>query len=397
MERRRPDLVQALKQIDDFYMELKWDFHSWLPLVSRILPSDICKIYKRGCQIRLDTTLVDFSEMKWERGDISFLFRGDWAPKDSLTVLDREYRCYQRVRYEESDSEIEDEVDLLVGCSYKNCSSTFVVVLFYFVFTLRVFSLFKMSNDIMAAQMSTKGINFARSQSGWIFREDRREVVAGQFDCELYSINGLQLESRKRREHLSRDDLQKNKAIMESLIKGGGHQLSSGKSPPSSSANQLTYADDNDDDDGDEDGVVDREGPPRRDSLLPPPATKCTWDEYIAAEPGKHPVLGRAVVYKESAKSFKATLAMSKDFPLTVETLLDVLEVVAPFKHFAKLREFIKMKLPPGFPVKIDIPILPTITATVTFQKFEFRKDFPVDMFDIPANFLEDTLRFPDL
>lgn len=130
--------------------------------------------------------------MRWERGDISFIFRGDNNPRESLTVLDNEFHCYQRVRYEETDNEIEDEVDIL------------------------------MSSDILAAQMSTKSINFARAQSGWIFREDKKEMVAGQYDCELYSINGLILESRKRREHLSRDDLQKNKAIMESL-KGGQH------------------------------------------------------------------------------------------------------------------------------------------------------------------------------
>lgn len=81
-----------------------------MPLVSRILPSDICKIHKSGSSIRLDTTLVDFSDMRWERGDISFIFRGDNAPKESLTVLDNEFRCYQRVRHEESDTEIEDEV-----------------------------------------------------------------------------------------------------------------------------------------------------------------------------------------------------------------------------------------------------------------------------------------------
>lgn len=163
-----------------------------VPLVSRILPSDVCKIHKSGCSIRLDTTLVDFSDMRWERGDISFIFRGDKSPKESLTVLDNEFQCYQRVRYEETETEIEDEVDIL------------------------------MSSDILAAQMSTKSINFVRAQSGWIFREDKREIVAGQYDCDLYSINGLILESRKRREHLSRDDLQKNKAIMESLTKGGG-------------------------------------------------------------------------------------------------------------------------------------------------------------------------------
>lgn len=112
--------------------------------MSRILPSDICKIHKSGCSIRLDTTLVDFSDMRWERGDISFIFRGDKSPKESLTVLDNEYQCYQRVRYEESEQEIEDEVDIL------------------------------MSSDILAAQMSTKSINFVRAQSGWIFREDKK-------------------------------------------------------------------------------------------------------------------------------------------------------------------------------------------------------------------------------
>lgn len=38
---------------------------------------------------------------------------------------------------------------------------------------------------------------------------------------------------------------------------------------------------------------------------------------------------------------------------LSVHRLLNVLEVIAPFKHFNKLREFVQMKLPPGFPVKL--------------------------------------------
>jgi len=33
--------------------------------------------------------------------------------------------------------------------------------------------------------------------------------------------------------------------------------------------------------------------------------------------------------------------------------LLNVLEVIAPFKQFTKLREFLQQRLPPGFPVKI--------------------------------------------
>ena len=73
-----------------------------MPLLHRILPSDTCKIYKRGASIRLDTTLVDFTDFKWERGDISFLFNGDQPPSQSLSVLDNKLRVYQTVRYEVS-------------------------------------------------------------------------------------------------------------------------------------------------------------------------------------------------------------------------------------------------------------------------------------------------------
>lgn len=73
--------------------------------------------------------------------------------------------------------------------------------------------------------------------------------------------------------------------------------------------------------------------------------------------------------------------------------LLNVLEVIAPFKHLAKLRDFVALKLPSGFPVKIDIPILPTVSAKITFQKFEFRDNIAAELFEIPLNYSEDSMR----
>lgn len=49
--------------------------------------------------------------------------------------------------------------------------------------------------------------------------------MVGSFEADFYVINGMLLESRKRREHLSEEDIQKNKAIMESLAKGSTHGL----------------------------------------------------------------------------------------------------------------------------------------------------------------------------
>lgn len=363
MESRRERLVQALRQMKDFYMEFKWDFQSWLPLVSRILPSDICRLYKCGASLRLDTTLVDFNDMRWDRGDISFLFRGEAPPNESLVLLDNEQQCYQRLRYEESD--MEDEVDVL------------------------------MSTDILATQMSTKTIQFARAQRGWLFRANRKELIGGQYQCEIYTIQGLVLKQRKRREHLSNEDLQKNRAIVETITKGGGGGGGGGGGAGTGTGTSNGL---------DTNAATTPTGSnltlpelPRRSSLQPPPVTSVTWSEYLDAPIGKCPQLGRTPVHKQSNKTLRATVAMSADFPLSVDMLLDVLEVIAPLKHINKLREFVTLKLPTGFPVKIEIPVLHTVTAKVTFQKFEFRDNIPAKLFEIPSHYWEDVRRFQDL
>ena len=83
------------------------------------------------------------------------------------------------------------------------------------------------------------------------------------------------------------------------------------------------------------------------------------------------------------------------------EIIFIILQVIAPqFKHFQKLRDFIEMKLPPGFPVKVDIPVLPTVSARVTFHDFEWRNEgnvLPDSSFNIPEGYVEDPSRFPDL
>lgn len=53
--------------------------------------------------------------------------------------------------------------------------------------------------------------------------------MVGPFNADFYQINGMVLESRKRREHLSEEDLQKNKAIMESLTKGSSQGFANGE------------------------------------------------------------------------------------------------------------------------------------------------------------------------
>ncbi|KAL8178483.1 UNVERIFIED_CONTAM: Ankyrin repeat domain-containing protein 13C [Gekko kuhli] len=43
-----------------------------------------------------------------------------------------------------------------------------------------------------------------------------------------------------------------------------------------------------------------------------------------------------------------------------------------------------------------DIPVFPTITATVTFQEFRY-DEFDESIFTVPDDYKEDPSRFPDL
>ena len=44
--------------------------------------------------------------------------------------------------------------------------------------------------------------------------------------------------------------------------------------------------------------------------MTPPERPPVTWEDYIQAQPGQTPCLGRQLMAKENAKAFKATVAM---------------------------------------------------------------------------------------
>lgn len=69
--------VRGLDRLPDFYMEIKWEFDSSvIPLVAKIAPHDVCKIWKKGSCIRLDMTLVGWKKLRSKRRNISLVFQG---------------------------------------------------------------------------------------------------------------------------------------------------------------------------------------------------------------------------------------------------------------------------------------------------------------------------------
>lgn len=357
-------LSENLEKTRNYRLVLKWEFQSWVPFLTRVLPSDVCVINKQGKYIRIDTKLLDFEMLSWKKGDSCLIYSDKFEKK--WIIMNNKTKKYQPFETQNIDKDIEDKVDEF------------------------------MSSDIMDFELKSSDIQLTRSTSGWIWKADKIEKI-GKYNAALYNFNNVFLVTRKRREHLTEEDLKRNKIAYKSAL----HVLKFGKKPnlldlDEASSQEYDNDDENNDSRSDNQEDVDTENEVQhRESLSPPPSTNVTWSQYSQAEPGNHPTLGREPKIKVVKTAFKAGVAMSEGFPITKNDFLDLLSIV-PLKLFKKLKEFIELRLPEGFPVRIDIPVFPFLTARITFEDFMFI-DGPVDesLFIIPDDYEEDQNLFP--
>uniref|UniRef100_A0A183BYB5 ANK_REP_REGION domain-containing protein n=1 Tax=Globodera pallida TaxID=36090 RepID=A0A183BYB5_GLOPA len=337
-----PLLSEHMSRLADFYMESKWELSSWIPLLSRILPSDTVKIFKKGPRLRLDFTLTDFkyhgTMPKWERGDMSLLLDMTAADGRKALLMDNQKRVYQVLKGKESGLKMSDELD------------------------------FQMSGDIISTHMSTRPIHFVQAKN--LLQFPKWDYV-GEYKAYFYHIKRLQLITRKRREHLSQEDLKWNKEM-----KQWKQMFANGSVPDAdqscSDEDDASMAGCSDDAEGT--GGSASDDSLYRPSLTPPPQPSISWSQYLrGSDELSH--LGRPIQAKVTSKDFNGTLAMSTDFPLSLNIVLDILAMLEPVNPtMAKLRELCNARLPDGFPVRIEMPIFATIQARSLVQSLKCLK-----------------------
>merc|ERR1712137_1331969 len=90
-----------------------------------------------------------------------------------------------------------------------------------------------------------------------------------------------------------------------------------------------------------------------------------------------------------STKTHKAKVWITKEFPVALNDLLPMFAILSPNgKHFEKLKDFLSVPLPEeGFPVKIEVPVFPTIYGTATFGVFDHDATIDESVFDIPPEY----------
>lgn len=318
----KPKIIRALADMIDFYVEIKWDFESWIPLVSRFLPSDVCKLYKKGTKIRIDCTLGDIAAAKggngddvsstkqgnngtasggggggassgsnatggfkasaaalsWQRGDLTFLFDIEQiGKKNSIIFMDNKRKIFMNIEKDINvEHDLEKEIDLYL------------------------------SREMIFLKLNTKNANFQPTKVGWFSKRDKIEAVNG-YTCQFYDVNNLFIVSKLRTEHLTDEDIKKNEEKQRQLKKSMNQQqqqqkgqlMSSNYEQISGESNENSYED-----------FTDLMKVDYKPSLPPPPDSHVSWEEYINSTGGNWPTLGRKTKLKESRKEFKAQIAV---------------------------------------------------------------------------------------
>ncbi|NXJ58588.1 AN13B protein, partial [Spizaetus tyrannus] len=130
-----------------------------VPLVSKICPSDTYKVWKSGQNLRVDTTLLGFDHMTWQRGNRSFVFRGQ---DTSAVVMEIDHD--RRVVYSETLALAGHDQEVLLAAVQPTEEQV----------------MGRLTAPVVTTQLDTKNIAFERNKSGILgWRSEKTEMVNG--------------------------------------------------------------------------------------------------------------------------------------------------------------------------------------------------------------------------
>ncbi|XP_076755838.1 ankyrin repeat domain-containing protein 13D isoform X2 [Xylocopa sonorina] len=339
-----PELLHKLKQAPDFYVEMKWEFTSWVPLASRICPSDTYKVYKQGSNVRIDTTLLGFDHTKWQRGNRSYVFKGQTASQVPVAIRCERSYVFSMVGHESDDGATMMEVDHKTRKVYVEHIKLVDIDDMQLMEPSEEGVLARLTNPIVTTYIDTDKISFERNKAGlWGWRSDKSEVVNGH-ECKVFSACNVELITKTRLEHLSEPDKARARAPRTPLQSFLG-MAEQQQENSNSAATSEEYS---------------NIGNP----------SNITAEEYFDPDVdlnGRD--IGRPKEVNTKIQKFKATLWLSEQYPLSLqEQIMPIVDLMAiSSSHFAKLKDFIQMQLPAGFPVKIEIPLFHILNARITF------------------------------
>ncbi|XP_055811360.1 uncharacterized protein LOC129881058 [Solanum dulcamara] len=430
--RRLPRIVASAGRIRDFYMEITFHFESSvIPFIGRIAPSDTYRIWKRGSNLRADMTLAGFDGFRIQRSDQTFLFLGEgYSSEDgnrsltpgSLIVLAHKEKeitnALEGAGVQPSEAEVAREVTLMSQTNMYRpgidvTQAELVPHLNWrrqerseMVGTWKA-KVYDMLN-VMVSVKSRRVPGAITDEELFTVNDDEKVVNGGDddYDDALTAEERMQLDSALRMGNSDGPGEYEEPEVHDF------HGNSDGGSFQSCESNGVTKekkswfgwskkgSKDTSDDPEDSKLVKKFSKLAPEDSKQRPNDNHASSSEVPREDTGdgkrskdksskkkkKKGTIGEPKTESEYKKGLRPVLWLTPDFPLKTEELLPLLDILAnKVKAVRRLRELLTTKLPPGtFPVKVAIPIVPTIRVLVTFTKFEELE--PVDEFSTPLS-----------
>lgn len=428
LEKKLNAVSPRLAVVPDFNCEIHVDVSSWLPGVSRFLPSDTVKIWKRGVDLRFDLTLVGFENGSWQRGNLSFLLLGD---EHRFLCLDNDEKTCTNLLSPGAALDDED---------------------------LDKMTHFLVTTSIMTTDLDVSALTFKQKRS-WLTNAEVRDDVGPWKKCAVHEMTGLVMnvlirKPQNKTHTIAGNDVQNQStassalSMLEQCSAAPGTEIVIEPNAEHVVSIELAACETLEWRAGVQEkdleftvGVFPANGEAWEVIIEPSRVSKqhtgsytatsgpCTvllkwdnkhslfrqkrlrfqlsitgadteesgdWDSHRATErPVKfkewfgceiaelpehlralHPKQ-QAMVHvqppcKKMSKGFPATIYMSDDFPLSMNEFLPVIEVLSKTTSaFENVKEFFTARLEGGFPVQFCFPLVPSVSATFRFNLME--------------------------